>query len=69
MKTYKDTELISEDCMVRRYFDGVKGGNKWLEKRLGNIKITHFQSGSIVLDREEAVNLKLFLEKALEQEF
>ncbi|NFT30650.1 hypothetical protein FDF40_04055 [Clostridium sporogenes] len=71
MKDYKDTKLLSEDCMVNRAFYGVgiTGENKVPQKRLSNITITHSIHGKIKLDREEAINLKLFLENALEQEF
>ncbi|GIN67078.1 hypothetical protein J41TS2_24990 [Bacillus sonorensis] len=69
MKDYKDTKLLSEDCMVNRSFCGVTGGNKVLQKSLSNITITHSIHGKIKLDREEAINLKLFLENSLEQEF
>jgi len=68
MKDYKDAKLISEDCMVRREFKGISGGGKWLQKRVGGIVIlgTH---GKVALDREEIVNLKLFLEETLKEEF
>lgn len=69
MKEYEDTKLLSEDCMANRGFEGVRGGNKWLQKRVDIIKITHSKYGQILLDREEASNLKLFLEKTFEQEF
>jgi len=71
MKDFKDTKLLSEDCMVNRAFYGVgiTGENKVPQKRLSNITITHSIHGKIKLDREETINLKLFLENSLEQEF
>jgi hypothetical protein len=69
MKEYTDAKLISEDCMVKRNFTGLHGGGQWLQKHMSSIVIVHSEYGKIALNREEMVNLKLFLEKSLEEEF
>jgi hypothetical protein len=68
VKEFENTKLISEDCMVKVAFEGLKGGagnGKWLWKKVNSIKVTHNKYGNILLDKEEIVNLKKFLENIL----